>query len=79
MTLILCMNGERANVDLPTSVAEVHTIASALMPGCPIEIADVSGPIPNLTKVHPPRKTGKQIRRPAPEQSGAKNRQDEQG
>ena len=50
MTLILCLNGERANVDLPTSVAEVRKTISAVMPGWPAQIADVSGPIPNLAK-----------------------------
>lgn len=50
ITLTLRVNGERANVDLPTSVAEVHTIASALMPEWPIEIENVSGPIRNLVK-----------------------------
>ena len=50
ITLTLRLNGERANVDLPTSVAEVRGIASALTPEWPIEIENVSGPIRNLTQ-----------------------------
>ena len=51
MVLTLSANGEYASLDLPTSVTEAQEATAELMTGDgSVEIADVGGPIHNLTQ-----------------------------